>query len=99
MTEPSARLIVEHGLRQLDGGWTWTTDARLRIRSPHPYSEEQVLAMIAAVDCPVLAIRAEPGLEFNGTELANRLAAFKRYKSATVEWRTSRTHGQPQSYR
>jgi pimeloyl-ACP methyl ester carboxylesterase len=45
MREDSARLIVERGLQQVDGGWLWRADPRLSLASAVKLSAEQVMHM------------------------------------------------------
>jgi hypothetical protein len=70
----AGRMIVERGLRQVDGGLTWSTDARLRLKSAHPFSEEQVCEFMAGILCPTLVIRALPGFPFDAQQLEGRRA-------------------------
>ena len=57
--EPSARTLVSRGLRSVDGGFSWRSDPRLRIRSRHFLTEEQSCALLKEITAPVLLIEAE----------------------------------------
>lgn len=61
-----ARVLCERGLKRVDGGWTWRTDPRLRLRSSLRLTEEQVEGFIRAIRCPVLLIIGEQGLGGDG---------------------------------
>lgn len=65
-----ARVLLSRNLSEGDGGLHWRTDPRLRHPSLMMFTEEQVLAMVAAVTAPTLLIRAEHGL----------LASFERWQ-------------------
>ena len=57
--EHSVRTLVERGLRPVDGGFTWRSDPRLKIRSRHYLTEEQSCAFLREITAPVLLIEAE----------------------------------------
>jgi len=44
-------------MRQVENGWVWRSDPRLKMRSPMYLTEEQVLAYVKRVECPTLLIR------------------------------------------
>jgi len=73
MAETGARQIVERGLKKVKGGVTWRSDPRLRLRSPIRMTEEQVLAMLAAIAAPTLLIRGKQGLFRQDFRWLNRL--------------------------
>ena len=77
ISETAARLISQRGLKKVDGGFTWRTDARLRTRSPQAFSEEQVCAYIRNISCPVLFIRARQGFPFGDAILEGRMRCFQ----------------------
>ena len=60
----SVRRLVERGVEETDKGVRFTFDPRLRTRSRWRFTEEQALAFLSAIDCPVLAIRALSGWPF-----------------------------------
>jgi len=57
--ENSVRTLVDRGLRPVDGGFTWRSDPRLKIRSRHYLTEEQSCAFLREITAPVLLIEAE----------------------------------------
>jgi pimeloyl-ACP methyl ester carboxylesterase len=85
LDEASARLLVERGVEPADGGVRFTFDPRLRTRSRWRFTEEQVLAFLAAIDCPVLAVRARSGWPFPPDEMERRLAAIPDLTRVEVE--------------
>jgi pimeloyl-ACP methyl ester carboxylesterase len=72
----AARVLVERSVETVDGGVRFTFDPRLRTRSRWRFTEEQVLAFLAAIDCPVLAVRAASGWPVPEEQMAARLDAI-----------------------
>lgn len=81
----SARLLVERGTRAAEGGVRFTHDPRLKTRSRLRFTENQVLAFLAAIDCPVLAVRALQGWPFPEDIVNNRLSVIPNLETAEVE--------------
>ncbi len=72
LSEASSRLLVERALIPVEGGFTWRTDARLRLKTAHPFSESQVQALISCITCPTLLIRAKQNTMFDSDILSQR---------------------------
>ncbi len=60
LSEPAARLLVERGVREVDGGYVWRSDRRLTQSTPIRQTESQVLALLTGIDCPTLVVFADP---------------------------------------
>ncbi|MCD9029108.1 alpha/beta hydrolase [Luteimonas sp. BDR2-5] len=60
LSEPVARLLVERGVRPVDGGHVWCSDPRLTIPTAMRMTGEQVDALVAGIECPTRVIYAEP---------------------------------------
>ncbi len=58
----AAMLLVQRNLKPCEGGYTWTTDHRLRGASAVKLSEEQVAAVLEALSMPTLLLLARGGL-------------------------------------
>lgn len=58
----AARHLVTRGTIAANDGWRWRSDPRLRRVSPYRFTEEQVLAFLAAIRAPTLLVAAEDGL-------------------------------------
>lgn len=56
------RIMVERALESHQGGWRWRADPRLQAPSKMRLTEAMVQALLEAVRCPVLAVRAEQGI-------------------------------------
>ncbi len=81
----TAQLLVERGTVEAEGGVRFTHDPRLRSRSRLRLTEDQVLAFLAAISCPVLALRALQGWPFPEDLVAARLATIRHLETAEVE--------------
>ena len=78
----AARLLVERNLRTCPGGYTWTTDPRLRGASAVKLTAGQNQAVLEALDMPTLLLMAQEGFGRHPEVAANA----KRYISdLTVE--------------
>lgn len=80
-----ARVLVERGSRAEGDGVRFTHDPRLKTRSRLRLTEEQVLAFLAAIHCPVLAVRAAQGWPFPAEVFIGRLASIPQAQVVEVE--------------
>lgn len=62
MSEGSARLIVERGIKQHQGEFHWTNDPRLSGASAFKMTDDHNEAFMAAITAPTLLMMAEQGL-------------------------------------
>jgi pimeloyl-ACP methyl ester carboxylesterase len=62
MTDTALLPIVERNLAQVEGGYSWSTDSRLRQQSKVRLTEKQVEAFFNEIKNPVLLIVAEQGI-------------------------------------
>ncbi len=81
----SARVLVDRGTEIGDGGLRFTFDPRLKTRSRVRFTENQVLAFLAAIGCPVLAVRALQGWPFPLDVVMARMKVIKGLERAEVE--------------
>jgi pimeloyl-ACP methyl ester carboxylesterase len=81
----SARLLVERGTEAANGGVRFSHDPRLKSRSRLRLTEDQVLAFMAAISCPVLAVRALQGWPFPEGLVAARLGVIRDLRRAEVD--------------
>lgn len=54
------RLLVERGLRAVEGGYVWSSDPRLTLPTLVRMTEAQVDDVLGGIDCPTLALFADP---------------------------------------
>lgn len=66
LSEACSALLCERGLVQTEQGWTWRSDARLRIASSLRMTESQVEAFLHAIQAPTLLVVGEQGMGGNG---------------------------------
>lgn len=81
----SARVLVERSVEPVENGVRFTFDPRLKTRSRWRFTEEQVLAFLAAIDCPVLAVRAASGWPVPEEQMNMRLNAIPEVTRVEVE--------------
>ena len=85
ITESSVRTLVARGLQPVDGGFTWRSDPRLKIRSRHYLTEEQARAFLQKITAPVLLIEAEKAEKDQWTELLlKRIPYTKTLRHLTI---------------
>ena len=85
LTTEAARLLVERGTNPCDEGVRFRHDPRLRNPSRTRLTEEQVMAFLRSVSCPVLAVRPRGGWPVPAEIVAARLGAFPDLRKIDVE--------------
>jgi pimeloyl-ACP methyl ester carboxylesterase len=55
-----ARALVERGLREVERGYVWSSDARLRLPTPLRIDESQLRRLLAGIESPTLLLLADP---------------------------------------
>ncbi|MFV8751858.1 alpha/beta fold hydrolase [Nannocystaceae bacterium ST9] len=83
----SARILVERGLIELEGGFEWRADPRLRHDSRLRMTEEHVLAFLRAITCPIVLIQAERGWPYPEPIFRGRIAAIPALEHVTLAGR------------
>ena len=68
-SEAAARLLVERNLAAVPGGYQWRSDPRLMWPSHLRAEEASVRNWLAAIECPVLLIAADPAPVYFTAEL------------------------------
>ncbi|MFC1665568.1 alpha/beta fold hydrolase [Pseudomonadota bacterium] len=82
LSREAARLLVERNSLQTAKGITWRTDRKLKVRTPLYLSEDQVLAYLREIVCPVLLVRPDNG---NLHDRTNMPARYAEVKNLTIE--------------
>lgn len=72
LDEPLVRLLVERGVRKVEGGHAWSSDQRLTLPTLVRMTEVQVEHLVAGIECPTLAIFAEPAQPYLPDDLRRR---------------------------
>lgn len=81
----NARLLVRRGSKQVEGGWTWRSDPRLRGTSNMRFTEEHVLAFLRRIGVPTLLVWADQGYPFDRGVLDARAACIPDLHVAHVQ--------------
>tara|TARA_R110001599_G_scaffold353795_2_gene597877 strand:- start:8581 stop:9432 length:852 start_codon:yes stop_codon:yes gene_type:complete len=77
LPKAAVQLLVERNLRPCEGGYTWTTDLRLRGASAVKLSAGQMQAILGAISAPTLLLLAEEG-PGKQRDVAGRAAEYIR---------------------
>lgn len=83
MTDTALRPIVERNLKVVEGGYSWSTDSRLRHASKLRLSEDQVKGFFNAIHAPVLLLIAEQGI-LPASWIAQRKAYLSNVKQVNI---------------
>jgi pimeloyl-ACP methyl ester carboxylesterase len=81
----AGRPLVERSVESVDEGVRFTFDPRLKTRSRWRFTEEQVIAFLAGIDCPVLMVRADAGWPVPEDQMESRLATIPDLTRVDVE--------------
>lgn len=85
LSPDAGRPLVERSVETVAGGVRFTFDPRLKTRSRWRFTEEQVLAFLAVIDCPVLMVRADAGWPVPEDQMEARLATIPKLTRVEVE--------------
>ncbi|MEO5630127.1 MAG: alpha/beta hydrolase [Thermomonas sp.] len=72
LDESLVRLLVERGLTEIDGGFTWSSDPRLTLPTMTRMTEAQVEDLIAGIGCPAKVIFANPAQPYLPEDVRRR---------------------------
>ena len=75
LSEPVARLLVERGIRPVDGGFVWSSDPRLTVDTFIRPTDAQLEDAIAGIRCPVQVVFADPAQPYAPEPMRQRYAA------------------------
>lgn len=64
LSEPCARLLVERGVKSVEGGYSWCSDQRLMLPTAMRLSEAQIDDLLTAIECPTQVIYATPAQSY-----------------------------------
>jgi pimeloyl-ACP methyl ester carboxylesterase len=76
LDEALVRLLVERGLKPVEGGYEWSSDPRLTLPTMTRMTEPQVDDLVAGIECPVRAIFADPAQPYLPDELRRHRVAL-----------------------
>ncbi|UXA71595.1 alpha/beta hydrolase [Xanthomonas prunicola] len=78
LTEPASRLLVERGVRVVEGGYSWCSDPRLTLPTAIRMTEAQIDVLLASIACPTQAIFATPAQPYFPAALRDHRVAMMR---------------------
>jgi pimeloyl-ACP methyl ester carboxylesterase len=81
----SARILVERSSEAIPDGVRFTYDPRLKSGSRVRLTENQVIAFLRQIECPVLAIGASDGWNYPEGVIERRLTAISKVETAQVD--------------
>lgn len=84
LSEEAARILCSRSLKEVEGGFSWTTDRRVRHHSSSRLTEAQVTAFLSAVEIPVLLLKAENGFAAAAEMFARRWQAVRQGELVTL---------------
>ena len=84
MAPMSAKLIIDRQLREVEAGFQWRFDPHWRVTSPQYQTEEQVCAVLSAVNCKTLAVVADDGFLTRRPESLQRLECIRDCQTVTL---------------
>ena len=74
--EAAARLLVERGAKEVDGGWCWSSDPRLTLPSMVRMTEAQIEDLVAGIACPAKVLFADPAQPYLPDPVRRRRASL-----------------------
>lgn len=92
LSEPVARLLVERGTREVDGGHVWSSDPRLTIATAVRMTEGQVRDLVAHIECPTRVLYADPAPPYFPEALRRERAAMLPSGEVVVRAGTHHLH-------
>lgn len=84
LSQASATLLVERGVRAVDAGWVWSSDPRLMLPSLYRATHAQVDAIVESIDCPTRVILATPAQPYFPEPIRSQRAARLRHGQTFV---------------
>ena len=85
LDEASSRLLIERGIRAVEGGFEWSSDARLTLPTAVRMSEVQIRDCLRAIACPVTLLVADPPPPYFTPDLRDaRVACVPQIRSVLL---------------
>ena len=76
LSESSARLLVERGVVERDGGYVWSSDPRLTLPALQRFTEAQIQQLVMGIECPTRVVFADPAQSYLPESLRSQRAAL-----------------------
>lgn len=74
--EAAARLLVERGVEEVEGGWCWSSDPRLTLPTMVRMTEAQIEDLVAGITCRTKVLFADPAQPYLPDPIRRRRAAL-----------------------
>lgn len=85
LSRDAAACLVERGIKEVDGGFSWQSDPKLLKPSFLRLSESQVEAIFAGIECAVKLLTGSNGYFSNPQALQKRIGYFKNIEHRSVQ--------------
>jgi hypothetical protein len=85
----AAEILCLRGTKEVEDGWAWRSDPRLRYSSPLRFPEEEIHSLISAVTAPTCLILGEEGIPRSFMGLETRKG---QHADLTIETLPGRHH-------
>ena len=82
--ESSARLLVERGVIERDGGYVWSSDPRLTLPTLQRFTEAQIQQLVSGIECPTQVVYADPPQPYLPEPLRSQRAALLPHGRLTI---------------
>lgn len=92
LSEPVARLLVERGLKAVQGGYQWRTDQRLTVPTWLRPVDAQIENVLANIECPTQVIFAEPAQVYLPDDVRRRYVSQLKHGEMHVFEGTHHLH-------
>jgi pimeloyl-ACP methyl ester carboxylesterase len=83
-TIASARILVERGSREVDGGFSWASDPRVRWSDALGITREQMDHNVGSFTGEILVVGADSGLKWYRADLERLAAEFDNFEFTTM---------------
>ncbi|PIE40731.1 MAG: alpha/beta hydrolase [Gammaproteobacteria bacterium] len=84
ISERAASILCERGLIKIEGGYTWSSDPRLRMSSAIRLTEPLVEGFVKDINCPTLFVAADQGFLGHIMAVQQRLDLIKDIRQVSL---------------
>ncbi|MFC0119622.1 alpha/beta fold hydrolase [Pseudoalteromonas xiamenensis] len=85
LSESLIRILMERSITETDGGWTLTSDPKLKVASPFRYSKQQALSLLSGIEASTLVVFGSKGLEDMKQQVDVFKACYKTINTVFIE--------------
>jgi len=84
VNKDAAKLLVDRGIEEVEGGFSWTSDPALLAPSLVRFSEDQIKVIFQGIECPVCLVCGDEGYFSSYKMLKGRLDYIKNQENYHV---------------